>query len=134
VQQFGSYNIFWTLLYRQFPNVFERLSGNAVISKLDIEYLEKEIDEPGWVQSLADDYWFELVDTFKPLPSDIEEEYLRMKARRVERGIDTTPRKQEMSDENVKQLRKKFSASTMGRELKEIAEARWTDEPHWKFT
>lgn len=139
VQQFGGYNIFWTLLYSRFPNAFERLNGKAAISRLEmmrgnIAYMEKELEQPGWSQNLAEDYWFELVDTCKPLPPDMEGEYLRVKAKRVARGIDTAPREEDLSGDHIRQLRKDFYGSTMGRELKEIAEGRWTGEPHWKYT
>jgi hypothetical protein len=137
-EQFGGYNVFWALLHDRFPRIFEKLGGLSAISEHElvqayIAYLQNEQERPGWIQDLTEDYWFELAETCEPLPSEVQGEYLRVKTRRVERGIDRAHSREKLDDNQIKHYRKNFSESAMGRELCEIESGRWTREPHWKL-
>lgn len=140
--RFGGHSVFWALLDRQFPEIFEELNGSAQMSNFEliqghIAYLQNLKERPQWLQDVAEDYWFDNVNELrarcKKLRPDMEKIYLRIQKRRVERGVDKTPRMQEMDYDQIKQRQKEFSESVMGRELSEISSGRWNGKPHWKL-
>jgi hypothetical protein len=140
--QFGGYKVFWALLHRRFPKIFEHLGGPSVMSELEllqchIAYLQNEKEREAWLQDVVEGYWFEFVGYHKDrqliFSPAAEEEYLRVETRRIELGIDKPSNKKGLGEDQIEQHQKDFSESTMAREIRDIVSGCWTGEPHWKF-
>jgi hypothetical protein len=140
--RFGGYNAFWALLHRRFPEIFDELNGASCISESDlvqgrIVNVRNIIDRPQWIQNVVDDYWFELADDVRAraqtLPPCMQDNYLRIEKNRTERGFEKMPQQGEVNSALFEQLRKNFSESGMGRELRDISTGSWGGKPHWKL-
>lgn len=137
--QFGGYNAFWAMLHCYLPKLYDDLVGpmsmtgnQLAYGYVDLGQLERQ--EKGAVRRIAEDYWFEVIETIidqgVDLPPDVTADFTREKTRRrpetKKKGFHSR-----LDELAIGRMRDEFQNSPMGVQLKELKMGNWNGVPHW---